>query len=113
MVIGDDQVHARTAGALSRGKGASADINTDNQTNAGGSSALDHVSAKIVTFANSVWDMEVGSAVAQLNCRFQNHNRGCAINVVVSINQNSFFVLDRGVQPLDGGFHAGHKVGRV
>src|SRR5213075_2019047 len=50
MVIGDDQVHARTAGALSRGKGASAGINTDNQTNASGSCALDHVSTKIVTF---------------------------------------------------------------
>jgi hypothetical protein len=57
--------------------------------------------------------MEISSASAQLNCRFQNYDSSGTVHVVVAVNEDSLFALDRCIQTLDRGFHAGHQIRRV
>ena len=95
------------------GKGASAGVNADYQSNSGSSRAFDHIAAQVIAFANTVRHMEVSDASAQFDRCSQYYDRGSAVNVVVAVNQNSLLALDGGIQPLDRGFHASHQVWRV
>ena len=101
MMIGDDEVNSSSPRALCRGKGASTGIYANHQSNACGGGALYHVTAQIVAFADAVRNMEIRRAAAEFNCRLENHDGGCAVHLVIAVNQDSFFVqLRRPGDPL-------------
>ena len=113
MMVGDDQVDAQPPGGFGRGEGADAHVHADDELDAGGGGALDDVVAHVVAVADAVRNMKVSRAAAQLNRGFEDDDRGGAVDVVVAIDQDLFFVLDRGFDPVDGGLHAGHQIGRM
>ena len=113
VMIGNNEVDSGTSRALSRGKGTSAGIYADHESNARRRCTLDHVTAKIVAFANAVRDVKIGRAPAQFDRGFQNDDCGGAIHVVVAIDKNSLFTFDSGIKPLDRSLHSGHQVGRM
>ena len=107
-MIGNNEIDARSLRALRRRKSADAGIDADDQPNAGRGRTLDHITAQVVAFANAVRHVEVGSAAAKFNRCFQDDDRGSAVDVVVAVDENSLFALDRGLQTIDSGFHPGH-----
>ena len=94
VVVGDDEIDARAPRALGRGKGTSAGIDADDQSNAAGGGAFDHISAQVVAFANPVRHVEIRRASAEFDRGFQDHDGGGAIDVVVAIDENSLFAFD-------------------
>src|SRR6476620_4419158 len=112
-MVSDDEVHPGAARALGSGKGTSPCIYADHQANAGRSGTLDYVPAQVITFADSMRHMKLSSAAAQLDRRFQDYHRSGAIDVVVAVNEDSLFALDRCIQTFDRGLHAGHQIRRV
>ncbi len=113
MVIGDDQVHAQALRCFRRGKGANAHVHADDQPDAGGRGALDDVVAHVVAVANAVRDMEVGGAAAEFDGSLQDDDGGGAVHVVVAVDEDGFFALDGGIEPVDRRLHAAHQIGRV
>ena len=94
MVIGNDEVNAEAMRGLGGGEGANAGVNADDEMNSGGGGALNHIAAEIITFLDAVRHVEVGGAATELNCGFEDYDRGRAVDVVVAVNQDAFFALD-------------------
>ena len=108
MVIGNDKIDPKPLGGLHRRESTDAHIHADDEPNARGRGALDHIVAQIVALANAVRDMKVGSASAEFNCGLQNDHRHCAIHVVVAVDEHRLFAFDGRIQPIDCRAHAGH-----
>src|SRR5205807_7310223 len=113
VMVGNDQVHTQPLCRFSGSESADAHIHADDQTNAGGGGALDHVVAQVVAFANAVRNVEVGRASAELNRSLQNDHRHGAINIVVAVNQDGLFALDGRFDAGDSGGQSTHLLGRV
>src|SRR5204862_2695298 len=92
---------------------ANTHIHTDNQADAGGSRALDHVTAQIVAFANAVRNMKFGYSSAHFNRSLQDDDGGGPIHVIVTVDQNSFVPLNGGFDALDRSFHSQQTIRRM
>src|SRR5580692_2444714 len=64
VVVGDDEVHAEAMRGFGGGEGSNAGINADDEMNACGGGALDHVAAKIVALFDSMGNVEVSRTAA-------------------------------------------------
>ena len=113
VMVGDDEIDAEAMRGFRGGEGANAHIDADDEANAGGGGALDHVVAHIVAFANAVRDVEVGSASAEFDGRFQNDDGHGAVDVVIAVDQDGIFAFDGCIEAIDGAAQAGHVLGRV
>ena len=113
MVVGNDEVDAQPFGRLGGGEGADPGIDADDQAHARGGGALDHVVLHAVAFADAVRDVEVGGSTTEVDGRLQDDDCGGAVDIVVAVNEDAFLALDGGVQTVDSGAHAGHRIGRV
>src|SRR5215471_18027918 len=113
MMVGDDQVDPGARCRFGCSKGTSAGIHADHQANARSRGALNHVSAQIVAFANTMRNVEVSRPTAELDCSLENHHRRGAVDVVVSVDEESFFPLDSGGDALDCSPQPSHEVWRM
>ena len=113
VMVGDDQIDAQALRRFRGREGADAHVDADDQANAGGGGALDHVVAHVVAFANAVRHVEVGRAAAEFDRGLQNDDRHGAVDVVVAVDQNRLFAFDGGVDAVDGGAQARHPLGGV
>ncbi len=111
VMIGDDQVDAEPLRGLGRSKRADAHIDTDDEANARGSRALDHIVAQVVALANAVGHMKVRRASAEFDGSLQDDDRHRAIYVVVAIDQDGLFAFDGRVDAIDGDTQASHLLG--
>src|ERR1700722_18124767 len=102
VMVSNDQIDAGAARSFSGGEGADAGVHADNQPHAVGRSALDHLVAHAIAFADAVWDMEVSRSAAKLDGRLENHDRRGAVDVVVAVNQNFLFALQSCFQAIQG-----------
>src|SRR5437867_1840084 len=112
-MVGDDEVNSSSPGALCRGKGTSAGIYANHQSNACGCGAFDHVTAQVVAFADAMRDVKIRCAAAKFNRSFENYDGGGAVNVVIAVNEDSLLALDCGVEPIHGRFHSSHQIWRM
>ena len=64
VVVGDDEVHAEAMRGLGGGEGTNAGVHADDEMNACGRGAFDHVAAKVVAFFDSMGNVEVSRAAA-------------------------------------------------
>src|SRR5437588_12955674 len=94
VAVGDYQVHAQPASGLSGIKSADSRIDADDEANASRGRALDDIVLHAVPFANTVRNMKVGSTTAEFDGGLENDNRGCAVNVIIAVNQDAFLALD-------------------
>ena len=94
-------------------EGADAHVDAEDQANARCCGALDHVIAHVVAFANAVRHVEVGGAAAEFNCGLQDNDRHGAVHVVVAVDEDGLFALDRGIDAVNSGAQAGHALGSV
>ncbi len=113
VMVGDDQVDAEALRGFGGGEGADAHVDADDEANACGCGAFDHIVAQIVAFANAVRHVKIGGASAEFDCRFQDDDRHGAIDVVVAVDEDGFFSFDGGVDAVDGGAKAEHFFGCV
>ena len=101
-MVGDDQVHAQPPRGLGRSESADAHVHADDEPDARRGRALDDVVAHVVAFADAVRHVKIGRAAAELNGGLENDDGGGAIDVVVAVDQDWFFVLDGGFEAVDG-----------
>src|SRR5947209_876692 len=109
-MIGNNEIDAQAARRVRRGKGPNAGVYADDEPNAGCCRALDYIVFHTVAFANAVRHVELGSAAAQFNRGLQNNDGGGPVDVIVTVDENSFLPLDSSIQTVDSGFHAAHQV---
>jgi hypothetical protein len=57
--------------------------------------------------------VEIGAAAAEFDCGFQDYDGRGAIDIVVTIDQDSFFALNSRIETIDSRFHSSHQVWRV
>ena len=93
-MISDNQVHAQPASRLRCIESADSGIDADDEANASRGCALDDIILHAVPFANTVRNMKVGSTTAEFDGGLENDNRGCAVNVIIAVNQDAFLALD-------------------
>ena len=113
MMVGDDEIHANAFGCVGGGEGANAGVDGDDQANPGFGGALDHVVLHAVALFDPVRDVELRGAAAEFDHGFQDDDGGGAVDVVVAVDEDVFFLGDGGLQALDGGLHAEHQVRRM
>src|SRR5207237_6709851 len=94
--VDDDKIHTRALHSLSGGKGADAGIHADDQPHSGSSGAFDDIVFHAIAVANAMRHVEIGGAAAEFDGGLQYDNRGRTIDIVIAVNQNVFFALDRG-----------------
>src|SRR4029077_14522242 len=82
VMIGDDQVHSGAPRRFGGGESTNTGVNTDDQPYALGSSALDHLVAHPIAFANAVRNMKISRSAAKLDRRLENDDRRRTIDVV-------------------------------
>ncbi len=117
VMVGNDQIHS---GAPRRFRGrecADARVHADNQPYPVRRRPLDYLIPHAVAFADAMRHMKISRPPAKLNRSFQNHDRGRAVHVVVAVNKNFLFPLQRPFQPIQRRFHPAHpqrimKVGK-
>src|SRR5450432_2440289 len=100
VMVSDDEIYPSKTCTFCCSKRARSRIHADHEANTGGRGALDHISAQVVAFADTMRHVKVGRASAKFNRRFQNHDRRGAVHVVVAIDQNPLFALDGSVKTL-------------
>ena len=108
-MVGDDQVHSSAARRFRGRERADARVNADDQPHAIRRCALDHLVAHAIALADAMRHMKIGRPTAEFDGRLQNDDRRRAIHVVVAIDENFFFALDRRFQPVQSGFHSRHQ----
>ena len=108
VVVGDDQVDSNAPRSFGGGEGANAGVDADDEPHAVGGGALDHLVAHAIAFADAVRYVKLSRSPAKLNGRLENDDCRGAVHVVVAVNQNFFFALQRRFQPIQSGFHAAH-----
>ena len=113
VMVGNDEIDAQALRGFGGSEGADAHVDADDEANAGGGGALDHIVAHVVAFANAMRDVEVGGAAAEFDGGFQNDDGHGAVDVVVAVDENGIFAFDGGVDAIDGGAQTGHLLGCV
>ena len=108
VVVGDDQVDSNAPHSFRRGEGANAGVDADDEPHAVGGGAFNHFVAHAIAFADAMRHVKLSRSPAKLNGRLENDDCRRAIDVVVAVNQNFFFALQRRFQPIQSGFHAAH-----
>ena len=112
-MIGHDQVDAHPLCSLCGSEGANAGIDADDQAHTCGGRSLNHVVFHAVAVFDPVRNMKLNDASADLDRRFQNDDRRCAVDVVVTVNQDGFFALDGSADSFDCRTHAEHGIRRM
>ena len=88
---------------------SNAGIHADDQCDAHGRGALDHIGAHAVAVLQTMRNMKAGFTAGHLDGFLQNDDGDCAVHVVVAVDQNLFFGLDGGFDARDGVAHAGEQ----
>ena len=110
MVIGHDQVHPEPLRSVGGGECPDASVDADDQANPIFSGSLDYIVFHAVAFFETVRHIKISDTTRKFDGCLQNHNRGCAIDIVVAVDQDFFLALDCRIEPLDGPAHSFHQV---
>ncbi len=100
-MIGDDHVDPELRRVAHHVVRANAGIDADDQFYAVGRGLFHHLAAHAVAVAQPVRNMKRRRAAQQIDPFFQNHHRAGAVDVVIAVKQNRFFLFNRPAQPRD------------
>ena len=88
MMVGDDEVKAEATRSFSLGEGAHAGVDGDDEANALGICCLKHERLQAIALAQTMRHVEANSAAEHLDSSFQQDDGGCAVDVVVAVEQD-------------------------
>src|SRR5262249_46002919 len=100
MVIGDDEVEAKSLRGFGGGECANAGIDADDEAYAFGGSLLDHFVAHAIAFEKAMGNVEVASSSAEFDRGLQNDDGHSTVDVIVAVDKNPLAVLNGGAQSL-------------
>ena len=113
MVVGDDDVDAKRAGARHSLTRAYAGIRAHQQLHAGERGLFDDIDAHAVTFAQPVGDVAGGAPARQVDGLLQNDDGRSSVDIVVAVQQDGLLAPD-GIEKTRGGrVHIAHQEGIV
>src|SRR5581483_10606127 len=104
-MIRNDEIDPRAACAFGCREGPCPGVHADDEANTSCSGALNHIAAEIVTFANTMRNMDVSLTTAEFDRGLQDDHGGGSIHVVIAVDENAFFALDGGIEAIDRGVH--------
>ena len=113
VMVGHDEIDAQPVCGFCGSEGTNTGIDADHEPNSLSRSLLNSVAAQIVAFFNAVGNVKIRAPATQLNRGFQDNDGGRAIHIVIAVNKDAFFALNRGVNPVHCSFHSGEQVWRV
>jgi hypothetical protein len=113
MVVRDDEIEAETAGGFRFGESAHACVNGDDEADSFGVGGFEDAGLEAVPLEEAMGDMKTGLAPEHFDGGLKQDNCGCAVHVVVAIEEDRFPAAYGQFKTLDGGRHSQHEEGIV
>ena len=105
VVIGYDHVDTYSPGMLHDGIRANTRIHADDKGHTFRGSTIDHFGPHTIAVAHAVRHKEIGGSTGKIESLLQDDDGGCAVDIIVAIEQDFFFTLDRLLQAGGSSIH--------